>query len=174
MPSSSSTRTARRPWPRASRAWPRWSTTTSWARRASAWSACAPSPRPSQQQLGDAALVHDADQAAQLAKTDLVTDMVGEFPELQGIMGGYYALNDGLGETVAHAIEDHYKPALCGRPLPRNTGGRGGGPGRQARNPGRHVRHRQPAHGRPRPVRAAPPCAGRDPHAGREGPAAGL
>jgi glycyl-tRNA synthetase beta chain len=53
------------------------------------------------QQLGDAALVADADQAALLAKTDLVTDMVGEFPELQGIMGRYYALNDGLGETVA-------------------------------------------------------------------------
>ena len=57
------------------------------------------------QQLGDAQLVADADQAALLAKTDLVTDMVGEFPELQGIMGGYYALNDGLGETVANAIE---------------------------------------------------------------------
>jgi glycyl-tRNA synthetase beta chain len=55
-------------------------------------------PRPLPQQLGDAALVADADQAAQLAKTDLVTDMVGEFPELQGTMGRYYALNDGLGE----------------------------------------------------------------------------
>jgi glycyl-tRNA synthetase beta chain len=68
-------------------------------------------------------LVADADQAAQLAKTDLVTDMVGEFPELQGIMGGYYALNDGLGETVAHAIEDHYKPRFAGDALPRNTAG---------------------------------------------------
>ncbi|KRD16522.1 glycine--tRNA ligase subunit beta [Acidovorax sp. Root267] len=74
-------------------------------------------------QLGDAALVADADLAAQLAKTDLVTDMVGEFPELQGIMGGYYALNDGLGETVAHAIEDHYKPRFAGDTLPRNTAG---------------------------------------------------
>ncbi|MBU1354352.1 MAG: glycine--tRNA ligase subunit beta [Gammaproteobacteria bacterium] len=74
-------------------------------------------------QLGDAALVADADKAAQLAKTDLVTDMVGEFPELQGIMGGYYALNDGLGETVAHAIEDHYKPRFAGDALPRNTAG---------------------------------------------------
>lgn len=74
-------------------------------------------------QLGDAALVADADQAALLAKTDLVTDMVGEFPELQGIMGGYYALNDGLGETVAHAIEDHYKPRFAGDTLPRNTAG---------------------------------------------------
>ncbi len=74
-------------------------------------------------QLGDAQLVADADQAALLAKTDLVTDMVGEFPELQGIMGGYYALNDGLGETVAHAIEDHYKPRFAGDALPRNTAG---------------------------------------------------
>jgi len=75
------------------------------------------------QQLGDAQLVADADQAALLAKTDLVTDMVGEFPELQGIMGGYYALNDGLGETVGHAIEDHYKPRFAGDALPRNTAG---------------------------------------------------
>jgi len=75
------------------------------------------------QQLGDAQLVQDADLAAQLAKTDLVTDMVGEFPELQGIMGGYYALNDGLGETVANAIEDHYKPRFAGDALPRNTAG---------------------------------------------------
>ena len=74
-------------------------------------------------QLGDATLVAQADQAAQLAKTDLVTDMVGEFPELQGIMGGYYALNDGLGETVAHAIEDHYKPRFAGDALPRNQAG---------------------------------------------------
>jgi len=74
-------------------------------------------------QLGDAALVQQADQAALLAKTDLVTDMVGEFPELQGTMGGYYALNDGLGETVAHAIEDHYKPRFAGDTLPRNTAG---------------------------------------------------
>jgi glycyl-tRNA synthetase beta chain len=74
-------------------------------------------------QLGDATLVAQADQAAQLAKTDLVTDMVGEFPELQGIMGGYYALNDGLPEAVAHAIEDHYKPRFAGDTLPRNTVG---------------------------------------------------
>ncbi|CAN7216996.1 glycine--tRNA ligase subunit beta [Acidovorax delafieldii] len=74
-------------------------------------------------QLGEAQLAQDADLAAQLAKTDLVTDMVGEFPELQGIMGGYYALNDGLGETVANAIEDHYKPRFAGDALPRNTAG---------------------------------------------------
>ncbi|OYU44626.1 MAG: glycine--tRNA ligase subunit beta, partial [Burkholderiales bacterium PBB4] len=67
--------------------------------------------------------VAQADQAAQLAKTDLVTDMVGEFPELQGIMGGYYALNDGLAPAVAHAIEDHYKPRFAGDALPRNDVG---------------------------------------------------
>ncbi len=74
-------------------------------------------------QLGEATLVEQADQAAQLAKTDLVTDMVGEFPELQGVMGGYYALNDGLGEVVANAIEDHYKPRFAGDALPRNMAG---------------------------------------------------
>ncbi len=63
------------------------------------------------------------DTAAQLAKTDLLTDMVGEFPELQGIMGGYYARHDGLGEEVAQAIEDHYKPRFAGDELPRNTVG---------------------------------------------------
>ncbi len=75
------------------------------------------------QQLGDSALVHQADQAAFLAKTDLVTDMVGEFPELQGTMGRYYALNDGLPEAVADAIEDHYKPRFAGDTLPRSTVG---------------------------------------------------
>ncbi len=61
--------------------------------------------------------------AARLAKTDLVTDMVGEFPELQGIMGGYYARHDGWSEEVALAIEDHYKPRFAGDDLPRNTTG---------------------------------------------------
>ena len=70
--------------------------------------------------LGDAALVQAADTAAQLAKTDLMTDMVGEFPELQGTMGGYYARHDGLGEDIAIAIEDHYKPRFAGDALPRN------------------------------------------------------
>ncbi|MFT3813706.1 MAG: glycine--tRNA ligase subunit beta [Acidovorax sp.] len=60
-----------------------------------------------------------ADQAALLAKTDLVTDMVGEFPELQGTMGRYYALNDGLPQAVADAMEDHYKPRFAGDELPR-------------------------------------------------------
>ncbi len=72
------------------------------------------------QQLGGAALAAQADQAALLAKTDLLTDMVGEFPELQGIMGGYYARHDGLSDDVACAIEDHYKPRFAGDELPRN------------------------------------------------------
>jgi len=63
------------------------------------------------------------DAAARLAKTDLLTDMVGEFPELQGIMGGYYARHDGLGDEVARAIEDHYKPRFAGDALPRNLPG---------------------------------------------------
>ena len=70
--------------------------------------------------LGDDALVQAADTAAQLAKTDLMTDMVGEFPELQGTMGGYYARHDGLSEDIAIAIEDHYKPRFAGDALPRN------------------------------------------------------
>ncbi len=64
-----------------------------------------------------------ADVAAQLAKADLLTDMVGEFPELQGIMGRYYALHDGLAADVADAIEDHYKPRFAGDTLPRNSVG---------------------------------------------------
>ncbi|THU04556.1 glycine--tRNA ligase subunit beta [Lampropedia puyangensis] len=64
-----------------------------------------------------------ADLAAQLAKTDLVTDMVGEFPELQGTMGRYYAVNDGLPDAVADAIEDHYKPRFAGDALPRGDVG---------------------------------------------------
>ncbi len=68
-------------------------------------------------------LLSCVDTAALLAKTDLVTDMVGEFPELQGIMGGYYAANDGLAHEVAHAIEDHYKPRFAGDSLPRENVG---------------------------------------------------
>jgi glycyl-tRNA synthetase beta chain len=51
-----------------------------------------------------------AERAAQLCKTDLLTDVVGEFPELQGLMGRYYAESQGEDEAVAHACEDHYKP----------------------------------------------------------------
>jgi glycyl-tRNA synthetase beta chain len=51
-----------------------------------------------------------AERAAQLCKADLLTDVVGEFPELQGLMGRYYAKAEGEDEAVAHAIEDHYRP----------------------------------------------------------------
>jgi glycyl-tRNA synthetase beta chain len=74
-------------------------------------------------QLGGDALAAQADRAAMLAKADLLTDMVGEFPELQGIMGGYYALHDGESAEIAQAIEDHYKPRFAGDALPRGMAG---------------------------------------------------
>jgi glycyl-tRNA synthetase beta chain len=65
-----------------------------------------------------------ADRAARLARTDLLTDMVGEFPELQGRMGYYYALNDGEAEAVAQAIEEQYLPRHAGDRLPATTAGK--------------------------------------------------
>ena len=59
-----------------------------------------------------------AEQAARLCKADLVTEMVGEFPELQGLMGGYYAEKEGLPQGVADAIRDHYKPVGQGDEVP--------------------------------------------------------
>jgi glycyl-tRNA synthetase beta chain len=56
--------------------------------------------------------------AAELCKADLVTEMVGEFPELQGLMGGYYARVEGLPDAVADAIRDHYKPVGQGDDVP--------------------------------------------------------
>lgn len=73
--------------------------------------------------LGGGELVQHAEQAAVLAKADLLTDMVGEFPELQGIMGRYYAQHDGLNADVADAIEDHYNPRFAGDSLPRGRVG---------------------------------------------------
>jgi len=63
----------------------------------------------------------DAELAARLAKADLLTDMVGEFPELQGIMGRYYALHDGEDKIVADAIEAHYHPRFAGDTLPQGA-----------------------------------------------------
>ena len=63
----------------------------------------------------------DAELAARLAKADLLTDMVGEFPELQGIMGRYYALHDGEDKAVADAIEAHYHPRFAGDTLPQGA-----------------------------------------------------
>jgi glycyl-tRNA synthetase beta chain len=67
---------------------------------------------------GDAAT---ADRAAYLCKADLLTDMVGEFPELQGTMGRYYALHDSEGPVVADAIEQHYLPRAAGGDLPKGV-----------------------------------------------------
>lgn len=74
-------------------------------------------------QLGGKALAKQADEVAKLAKADLLTDMVGEFPELQGVMGRYYAKHEGMGDDIAFAIEDHYKPRFAGDDLPRNMVG---------------------------------------------------
>ena len=65
----------------------------------------------------------DAERAARLAKTDLLTGMVGEFPELQGIMGRYYARHDGESEAVANAIAEHYQPRFAGDALPASPTG---------------------------------------------------
>ena len=74
-------------------------------------------------QLGGKKLAALASEVAMLAKADLLTDMVGEFPELQGIMGRYYAKHDGMSDELAFAIEDHYKPRFFGDDLPRNMAG---------------------------------------------------
>ena len=73
--------------------------------------------------IGDANLAGKAEQAAKLSKVDLLTDMVGEFPELQGIMGRYYAQHEKLDNDIAFAIEDHYKPRFAGDELPRSIVG---------------------------------------------------
>ncbi|MEQ5786700.1 glycine--tRNA ligase subunit beta [Erythrobacter sp. NFXS35] len=63
-------------------------------------------------------LAEMAEQAARLCKADLVTEMVGEFPELQGLMGGYYAAKEGLPQEVSDAVRDHYKPVGQGDDVP--------------------------------------------------------
>jgi glycyl-tRNA synthetase beta chain len=75
------------------------------------------------QQIGTDDLLEKVATAAQYTKVDLLTDMVGEFPELQGIMGRYYALHAGFADDIAYAIEDHYKPRFAGDDLPRNPVG---------------------------------------------------
>ena len=80
----------------------------------------APSHRPIPASAGmtKEELADHAEQAARLCKADLVTEMVGEFPELQGVMGGYYARAEGLPDAVADAIRDHYKPVGQGDEVP--------------------------------------------------------
>ncbi|MCB1943094.1 MAG: glycine--tRNA ligase subunit beta, partial [Candidatus Accumulibacter sp.] len=62
-----------------------------------------------------------AEKVGLLAKVDLLTDMVGEFPELQGIMGRYYLLHEGNSPEVADAVEQHYRPRFAGDALPRGN-----------------------------------------------------
>jgi glycyl-tRNA synthetase beta chain len=71
----------------------------------------------------DASVAVPALQAAELCKADLVSGVVGEFPELQGVMGRYYAVASDLSVDVAQAIEEHYSPRHAGAPLPRNEAG---------------------------------------------------
>ncbi|WP_294310924.1 glycine--tRNA ligase subunit beta [uncultured Sphingomonas sp.] len=75
-------------------------------------------PPPSPPASGGGALADLAERAAYLAKADLVTGMVGEFPELQGLMGGYYAAAQGEDPRVAEAVRDHYKPVGQGDDVP--------------------------------------------------------
>ena len=107
-----------------------------------------------------------------LAKADLTTGMVGEFPELQGVMGRYYALHDGEPAAVADAVRDHYAPK---GPSERAAGCAGldrRGAGRQAGPARRVLRHRRAADRLRRSLRAAPRRAGRHPHHPRERAAA--
>ncbi len=76
--------------------------------------------QPGVKRLGEAE-IPQVKRAAYLCKADLLTEMVGEFPELQGIMGNYYARHDGEPAPVADAIEQHYFPKMAGGPLPAGT-----------------------------------------------------
>ncbi len=73
-------------------------------------------------QLGEDEVL--ASRAAELSKCDLMTEMVDEFPNLQGVMGRYYAAHDGEPEAVARALEEQYRPAHAGDPIPESTTGR--------------------------------------------------
>ena len=110
----------------------------------------------------------NAELAARLCKADLITDMVGEFPELQGIIGRYYAFHDGEELEVANAIEAHYHPRFAGDSLPHGRGGVFGGAGGQAGNHHRHLRHRPGSDRRQGPVRFAAPGPGYPAHLDRD------
>ena len=112
-----------------------------------------------------------ARQAARLAKADLVTFMVREFPELQGVMGGIYLAGEGAPDEVASAVRWHYQPGR-GRARCRARGGlrrrrrevarlRRRRPRRQARHPGRLLRPGREPDRQPRPLRPAPRRPGR-------------
>lgn len=85
---------------------------------ASADASSGPPPSRGNTEVSRKELADQAERAARLAKADLVTEMVGEFPELQGLMGGYYARAEGLADAVADAIRDHYKPVGQGDDVP--------------------------------------------------------
>jgi glycyl-tRNA synthetase beta chain len=117
------------------------------------------------ERLGGAVLAAETGRAAALAKADLLTDMVGEFPELQGTMGRYYASHDGEPDAVALAIEDHYKPRFAGDSLPRTASGRVVALADKLETLVGLFGIGQLPSGDKDPVRAAPPCARRRPHA---------
>ena len=95
----------------------------------------------------------DAERAARLAKADLTTGMVGEFPELQGVMGRYYALAQGRKPSIADAIRDHYKPQGPNDVRAERAGVGGGRARRQARHAGGLLGDRREADGSKDPMR---------------------
>ena len=99
---------------------------------------------------------HLARRAAVLAKADLTTEIVGEFPELQGLMGRKYAQLQGEHPSVAAAIEDHYKPQGPSDPRADRPGRDRGGTGRQARHADRLLGDRREADGLEGSIRPAP------------------
>ena len=80
--------------------------------------------------LGEAAHARSVERTALLCKADLATQMVYEFPELQGTMGEKYALLSGESPQVARGIAEHYKPRFAGDSLPESVEGKLGWPGR--------------------------------------------
>ncbi len=112
--------------------------------------------------LGEQDAAH-ARRAAHLCKHDLVSQMVGEFPELQGVIGGKYLLAEGEARPVALAVLEHYLPRGAGDALPTSNGWGGGGPGRAAGAAVEHLRQGGAAQRLLRPLRPAP---------GRQWPAA--
>ncbi len=105
--------------------------------------------------------------AATLAKADITTEMVGEFPSLQGVMGEKYSLLTGEDPEVATALFSHYLPRHADDILPGRPGGGPGGPGRPAGHHLRLLRRGPEPHRHRRPLRSAPPRPGHHPHPAR-------
>lgn len=104
-----------------------------------------------------------AERAAWLSKCDLISDMVGEFPELQGVMGRYYARHEGEPAEIAEAIAEHYQPRR-GRCAAADGDRSGAGRRRQARYGGGHLQSGSGAHRGSRSLRPAPRGAGAGAH----------